>query len=189
VARGALPPVEVLEAEGPVPTSGPDPEALEEAYHSGVAAGRAAVEEAMADERARLSATITEVAALRRRIFDTAEHEVMTLALGVAQRILHREVQLAPDILLAMARVALGRMGDRVEAVIRLHPADLAAVTQGGAPTDGLALEADATVPRGGCQVESGVGSVDLGVDAQLNELSRLLLGEAGAVVDHAHLH
>lgn len=188
--RSVVPMLDALAPDTtPTVASAPDPAALEQAYQAGLAEGRLAAEQVLADERARLAATITEVAALRRRIFDAAEHEVMTLALGVAQRILHREVQLAPDILLAMARVALGRMGDRVEATVRLHPADLAAVTRVGAPSDGLALEADASLPRGGCQVDSGSGSVDLGVDAQLNELSRLLLGDAEGVADHAQLH
>lgn len=177
-----------VEPPAPAPPA-PDPVALDQAFQAGVAEGRAAAEQALTAERARLTATIAEVAGLRRRIFDAAEHEVMTLALGVAQRILHREVQLAPDILLAMARVALGRMGDRVEATVRLHPADVAAVTRAGAPSDGLVLEADPSLPRGGCRVESVVGSVDLGVDAQLTELSRLLLGDAEPVPDHAQLH
>jgi flagellar biosynthesis/type III secretory pathway protein FliH len=35
---------------------------------------------------------------------------------------------------------------------------------------------ADATVERGGCLVESEVGSLDAGVDSQIHEIARALL-------------
>ena len=142
----------------------------------------------MAEERARLVSTVREIGGLRRRVLDEAEHDLMQLAVGMARRVLHREVQLDPDILLSMAHVALRRMGERPVATARLHPEDLAAMTRQNTAVEGLTLVSDPEVPRGGCRLESVVGEVDLGVDAQMTELSRVLLGELSSV-EHVQLH
>ncbi len=181
----------LLAATEEEPTAPPEPsleERLAEAEARGFAEGQMAAEADMAAERARLASTIAEVAALRRRVLDLAEHEVMQVASGMARRILHREVQLDPDILLAMARVALGRLGDQAVATVLLHPLDLAAISATGPAGAGLRLESDASLPRGGCRIKAEHGEIDLGMDAQLDELSRLLIGES-ARVDGAALH
>jgi len=168
---------------------GPSVEAqLAEAYQQGTAHGRESAERLMADERARLVSTVQDIAGLRRRVLEAAEHDVMQLAVGMARRVLHREVQLEPDILLSMAHVALRRMGDRPVATARLHPEDLAAITTQSAVVEGLTLMADPEIPRGGCRLVSSVGEVDLGVDAQMTELSRVLLGELSSV-ERVQLH
>lgn len=170
----------------------PDPptveEQLAEAHAQGVAHGREVAECAFAEERARLLATVHDIAALRRRVLGAAEHDVMQLAVGMARRVLHREVQLDPDILLSMAHVALGRLGDRPVATVHLHPEDLATINQQRMVTEGITLVGDPDVPRGGCRIVSPSGEIDLGVDAQMTELSRVLLGELSSV-DRVQLH
>lgn len=161
---------------------------LAEAHARGVAEGRAAAALALEEERTRIAATVQDIAGLRRRILDAAERDVMQLAVSMARRVLHREVQLDPDILLSMAHVALGRLGHRAVATVHLHPADLAAVAAARPIPDGLTVVADAEVPRGGCRLVSVSGEIDLGVDAQMSELSRVLLGESTGA-PHAHLH
>jgi flagellar assembly protein FliH len=161
---------------------------LAEAVARGVVQGRLEAEPMVLVERERLAATIQEIAALRRRVLETAERDVMQLAVGMARRVLHREVQLDPDILLAMARVALGRLGHRVAATAHLHPDDLAAIDRPGVAIEGLTLRADPDLPRGGCRLVSDAGEIDLGVDAQMSELSRVLLGETSSE-PRAQLH
>lgn len=161
---------------------------LADAHAQGVAHGREVAERAFAEERERLLSTVRDITALRRQVLGAAEHDVMQLAVGMARRVLHREVQLDPDILLSMAHVALGRLGDRPVATIRLHPEDLATINQQAVIPEGVTLVADQEVPRGGCRIVSSSGEIDLGVDAQMTELSRVLLGELSSV-DRAHLH
>jgi len=163
-------------------------EQVAEAYARGVAQGRLEAEQVVLTERDRLADTIQDIAALRPRVLETAERDVMQLAVGMARRVLHREVQLDPDILLAMARVALVRLGHRVVATAHLHPDDLAAIERPGVAIDGLTLRADPDLPRGGCRLVSDAGEIDLGVDAQMSELSRVLLGDTSGE-PHAQLH
>lgn len=161
---------------------------LAEAHARGVAEGRAAAAQELEVERARIAATVQAIAGLRRGVLDAAERDVMHLAVSMARRVLHREVQLDPDILLSMAHVALGRLGHRAVATVHLHPADLASAAVARPIPDGLTVVADAEVPRSGCRLVSASGEIDLGVDAQMSELSRVLLGESTGA-SHAHLH
>jgi flagellar assembly protein FliH len=163
-------------------------EQLAAAYEQGAADAQTRVEEALADERHRLGETIREISALRRKVLDAADHDLMQLAVGMARRILHREVQLDPDVLLAMAHVAIGRLGDRAVVSVHLHPADLAVMSTSGSSREALTLVADLDVPRGGCRLSSEHGEIDLGIDAQMTELARGLLGER-ADRQHANLH
>lgn len=176
------------QADQPDETAGPTvEEQLAEAYAQGAADARVIAEQSVLEERKRLMGTITEIASLRRRVLEAADEDLMQLAVGMARRILHREVQLDPDVLLAMAHVALGRLGDRIVAEVHLHPADLAAMS---APPlrDGLTLVPDLDVPRGSCRLTSAQGEIDLGIDAQMTELSRALIGERPNG-DNARLH
>ena len=63
------------------------------------------------------------------------------------------------------------------------HPADHQHVTAALANTETsgqVTLAADARVPRGGCRVESEYGEIEAGVDAQIQEIARALLGGDG---------
>ena len=92
----------------------------------------------------------------------------------------HREVTLDPDLLIAMARVAMERLGETAQVKVRLHPDDYEAA--GAARVSQLAgsnvmILADAHLGRGGCRIESDMGIMDAGVDAQLQEIAYALLG------------
>ncbi len=47
-----------------------------------------------------------------RQMIHQTERQMVELALAVARRVVHREVTLDPDLLIAMARVALERLGE-----------------------------------------------------------------------------
>ena len=103
---------------------------------------------------------------------------MVQLALALARRILRREVTVDQDLLVAMARVALERLGERGIATIRLNPEDYASTVQrhgdhwAGAR---VTVVADPSVSRGGCMVESEFGFVDASVDAQFEQVAQAL--------------
>lgn len=162
-----------------------DREAFARGYAEGEAAGVAVAARQLDAQHARLAQAIEELAGLRDRLTERTERQVVELALAVAGRILHREVSLDRDLLLVMARVALDRLGDVPAATIRLHPDDEAAVRRGRSdwPQGAIEVVADSSVRPGGCVVQSAAGDVDLGVDAQLREVSTALLGALGGIV------
>lgn len=174
----------------PLPPAPPPVDAARierEAFMKGYAQGeRAGAEAAAARGDAvvrRLTDTVDELRALKGDLVHRTEQQVVQLALAIARRIIHREVSLDRELILTMGRLALERLGTTTAATIRLHPDDYAAVTSGrgdatARPGDTV-IVADPLVRRGGCLVQSEFGLIDLGVDAQVDELAVTLLGEA----------
>jgi flagellar assembly protein FliH len=156
-----------------------------EAFAKGFAQGELAGAEA-AGQRGemmlhRLTQTLEELTQVRAQMIYQTERQMVQLALGVARRVVQREVSLNPDLLIAMARVAMERLGETAQVKVRLHPDDYEAA--GAARVAQLAgsnvmILADAHLSRGGCRIESDMGILDAGVDAQLQEIARALLGE-----------
>lgn len=140
----------------------------------------------------RLTQTIEELAHLRRAMIRQTEQQMVGLALAMAKRIVRREVALDKDFALAMARVALDRLGDRSATVIRLHPEDFAAVA--GRSVEEWAgahvsVEADPTVSRGGCVVQSDLGTVDGTIEAQFDEIAKAVLVQNRDAPDPERTH
>lgn len=162
-------------------------EAFAKGYEQGERAGTEAAGKRGEAMLRRLTETITELTALRASMIRQTETQIVELALGVARRIVHREVSLDRNLMIAIVRVALDRLGESAHVTVRLHPDEFAATGAAGlaelAGTD-ITFTADARVGRGGCRVESEMGMLDAGVDAQIQEIARALLGD-----DHVGAH
>ena len=128
-----------------------------------------------------MSETLEELGSLRQQMIQQTEAQIVRLALTIAKRILRREVSLDQDLTVAMARVALDRLGEHTGATIRLHPDDYA-LTVGQAQeeweSDQVTVVADDSISRGGCRVESAFGFVEASVDAQFEEIEKAVTGD-----------
>lgn len=150
-----------------------------EAFTKGYAQGERAGAEASARRGEatlrRLAQTIEELAGLRGDLVQKTERQVVELALAIARRILHSEVTLDRELLVAMARVAIERLGEHTSATIRLNPDDYASI--GGVNCDSgiVRVVADPLVASGGCLVQSDFGLIDVSLDAQLGEMAAAL--------------
>jgi flagellar assembly protein FliH len=153
-----------------------------DAFGSGYAAGeRAGLEAGTTRAEAmlrRLAQTLDELRALRGTMLRQTEQQMVQLALAISKKILRREATFDQDLLVAMARVALERLGDSSAATIRLNPEDYAhTVQRHGDHWAGSKVKVvpDPGVSRGGCLVESEFGFVDASVDAQFEQVARAL--------------
>jgi flagellar assembly protein FliH len=159
-----------------------------DAFAKGFAQGEKAGMEAAAKRGEamlrRLTQTLDEMTTLRAQMIRETEQQMVSLALAVARRIIHREVSLDRDLLIAIARVALDRLGESATVSVHLNPEDYAATeaarTREWEGTQ-VTVMADARVPRGGCRIESDFGALDAGIDAQIQELAHALLGDEGS--------
>jgi flagellar assembly protein FliH len=164
-------------------------EAFGKGYAEGERAGEAAAASRIEAMLARLAETVGEISDLRLGIMRRSERELVRLALAMAERIVHREIDIDRELLSVMARVAIDRLGEHAVATIHLHPADRDAAIR---RTDALQprsveIVADVNVPRGGCLVRSSFGSIDVGIDTQMRELARALLGDETLQEEPAH--
>jgi len=129
----------------------------------------------------RLTETLDELTSLRAQMIHQTEHQMVQLALAVARRVVHREISLDRDLLVAMARVALDRLGESAQVTVRLSPEDFEATAASRASHwtgTNVTVVADSRVSRGGCRIESDLGVLDAGADAQIQEIARALLGD-----------
>lgn len=147
----------------------------------GIELGRKAEREMLAQsEQHRMSqaaASLTQFAEERQRYLSAVEHEVVELALGIAARILRRESQMDPLLLTGAVRVALGQLSASTQARLRVPAQDFPLWTETLAHLPNLALRpelvAEAKMSTGECALETELGSVDLGLRAQLMEIER----------------
>jgi flagellar assembly protein FliH len=123
--------------------------------------------------------------AQRDAYLERAEHEVVKLALAVAARILRREAQMDPLLLLGAVRVALGQLASTTAARLRVPGAhaDMWREAVALLPSRTLKPEVigEEDMRLGDCQLETDLGSVDLGVRAQLSEIERGFFDNASA--------
>jgi flagellar assembly protein FliH len=111
------------------------------------------------------------------RYFEAVEHEVVKLTMAVAARVLRREAQMDPLLLTGAVRVALGQLSASTQVRLKVPADDLElwAETMEHIPNLAVkpALIAEDGMHLGDCVMETELGSVDLGVRAQLGEIER----------------
>jgi flagellar assembly protein FliH len=196
VAEGAMPAAGRRAAQrvtgaGAVPAMAPagavaapaPPSQEQEIFAKGFAQGQQAAAAAAQQETAalakKLAATLDDLMRVRNEMIRHTEKQMVQLALAIARRVVHREVSIDAGLLVTMMRVALERVSDAARVTVRLHPADhqsVAALAAADASPQ-VTLTADPRIARGGCKVESEYGDIDAGIDAQIQEIARALLG------------
>jgi len=128
---------------------------------------------------AELARLVQQFAAERDRYFERIETEVVRLALAIAARILRREAQTDPLLLLGAVRVALGQLSGATRLRLRVPVAHSSLWNDAVALLPSRAFRpevvSDAAMRLGECILESEFGSVDLAVPAQLAEIERRL--------------
>ncbi|MBV6514573.1 MAG: hypothetical protein HPKKFMNG_00201 [Planctomycetes bacterium] len=121
---------------------------------------------------------------VRTQLLEDARHDLMDLALNMAQRICRRSFEVDDQSVVRLAQEAIALTYDRSALDITLHPDDLAALTQ-QLPTLKSAfsdlgeanLHADCSLKRGEVRVGSRRGLVAVSPDTQLQQMADILLG------------
>ena len=166
----------------------------ERGRQEGRQAEREAQAEALAAETERFNRQLAALASrfeeASERYLRAVEHEVVKLALAVAARILRREAQMDPLLLTGAVRVALGQLAASSEVELRVPAAELELWKEAIRHLPHLATKPAVTAGEGmrlgDCTIASKVGTVDLGVRAQLAEIERGFFDRAGAIETYA---
>ncbi len=126
-------------------------------------------------EQGKILQTCADFRKERQRYFASVVEEVVRLALAIAARVLHREAKIDPMILVSAVRVALERVQQDSGVVLRVAVADEAMWREvpGGGDQARVQLVADERMLAGECVLETKVGTVELGVSAQLEEIEK----------------
>jgi flagellar assembly protein FliH len=151
--------------------------ARREALETGRQAGAGETAAWRAERAAQLTLALREFRAQRDEYLSRVEQEVVRLALAIAERILHREAQMDALLLAGAVRVALGQLADSTEVRLRVPAEQRGLWSEMVRLMPGLPLRpevvADEKLGEAEAVLEAGLGTVDLGVRAQIAEIER----------------
>ena len=163
--------------------------AREQAHSEGFSAGTDQANRDMSDMMATMHNLVDMARVERHKLIESAEPELVRLAMGIAERILHQQIALDRGVVIEMAKVAIARLVDRESVTVRVNPADLERMRQhrdeflNASDIRHLRFVEDQRVDRGGVVVETDGGTIDARISTQLNEAKRVLHIEDDVIV------
>jgi flagellar assembly protein FliH len=130
----------------------------------------------------RLAASTAEVLSMRADLRQRAEADVVHLALSIAKRILHRQLDVDEAALAALARVALERLRRAENYRVSVHPRFASAIQAALPPAQSsqVRVEADPACAPGTLIIHCPDGTIDASIDSQLDEIGRGLCDRLG---------
>ncbi len=155
-----------------------------EGYAAGHREGAAAIREELQREKAAIFDIVGECQQIRSRTIAQAERDVVVLSLAIAEKIIKKHVQNAPEETSYVVQEVVERLQQTDEGVIRVHPSVLKSLGQsrtqdGGRKGDefaGFELVGDTSIAPGGCLVETEFGRLDARLETRMMNLSQALL-------------
>lgn len=118
---------------------------------------------------------------VREKFYKDAEKEIIKLVLSISEKVIGKLVHEHRGIIEAVVEQALERaIGDRI--TVRLNPSDLAELKENKKDfgniidrTKRLAFKEDESIEKGGCVVETEVGTIDARIETQLGAIKKTL--------------
>jgi len=165
---------------------------LSESFEQGLIEGKNLAERGLVNVFRSLRAATEGVQALHEKVMRECEDDLIDLVMMMARKVILREVSLERGILADVVQAAIAALSERCEITIRLNPDDYALVANGPDDsfrrellTERMRLKADPLVLQGGCQIDSEMGTVDAGIDGQLDEIFRRFLEQRTLSIDN----
>jgi flagellar assembly protein FliH len=161
-------------------------------HDEGFAEGREAADGEMNDMLVTMRGLLEMARVERHKLIEGAEPELVRLALGIAERVLHQQIALDRGVVVEMAKVAIARLIDRDTVTVRVHPADLERMREHRdeliaiGDIRNLRVVEDQRVDRGGVVVDTDAGTIDARIGTQLEEARKILHIEDDVIVEPA---
>lgn len=154
-----------------------DTQMREMGRQAGLAEARAKFEAQLAEARTAVANALAEFYRERAQYYRKIERETVQLAMAIARKVIRREAQVDPLLLMGIVRVALDQMEGTTSVVLKAHPETAAVWRQhlGSRldPENRAEIVEDASVPRDGCVLKTAMGTTELGLDLQLQEIEK----------------
>jgi flagellar biosynthesis/type III secretory pathway protein FliH len=164
--------------------SAPDPQRdaqmRETGRQQGFAEARAKFEEQLAQERAAVAKALGDFSRERGEYYRKIEQEAVQLAMAIARKVIHREAQVDPLLLMGIVRVALERMEGATGVVLEVHPEQVPEWRRYLAARLGAEdlpeIAENAALARERCVLRTSMGTAELGLELQLKEVEQGLM-------------
>lgn len=179
---GQAVPAPVEEASPPGPTVAElediERQARQEGYAAGLAEGHAAARQLLDERLARLDALCVAVARPLDDFDKATGQELARLAMVMARRVVARELQLDPALIVQAVREAAAALPSATrELRIAVHPDDLELLRELDASETHWRFGADPALSRGDCMLESARSRLDARVETRLAAVIDAVLG------------
>jgi type III secretion protein L len=144
-------------------------------------------DEAKADVQARAADEIARAKLQAGQVLADSEKDILELALKMAAKIIGRDLERDPDLLLEICANATEAARAAKAMILKVHPDDGKLLREKrprlmeliGRTVD-LAIRDDADVERGGCVIQTEFGVIDGQIRTQVDMLKNLLMPETG---------
>jgi flagellar biosynthesis/type III secretory pathway protein FliH len=152
-------------------------EAYIRGFNKGEKAGFDAAGERVDSLQAMLTSAIEELGRIQKQIQQDGEKEIVDLALVVAERIVRQELTANKEAISAIVQEALKKVEHQQSILIRMNPADIQFLDRSQLPfadngdqpkNNRIRIEADESISRGGCFIETESGDVDARIETQI---------------------
>jgi flagellar assembly protein FliH len=149
--------------------------ARQNGFRQGEAHTQAAMTQRVEQERRAIGDAVEQFAHERRAYFRHVEADVVTLALAIARKLLHREAQIDPLLLSGIVRVALDQIQAGSQVVLRCSSSEqgswqnfLSSLPESNRE---ITLVADEAVEPGRVRIETVAGKAEISLEEQLKEI------------------
>lgn len=165
-------------------------EGRESGYQAGFSEGKTAGDQQIHEE---LKQTISDAAMEASRILKAAqddsqfmiiaaERDIVNIAIMTARKVLDREIDENPMVVLPIVKAALDKVKDQQEVTVRVNSADFELVMQSRHDLQALIgreqpilVQADDSVSMGSCLIDTTSGTVDARIDTQFEAIKQAL--------------
>lgn len=125
-----------------------------------------------------IQAAATAMVHERDRWLSQWEGAAVGLAIAIAEKILHRQLELSPDIAIELMRQTLDVAAGSSQLKLRMHPEDVKLlgphaddVVRAASRCGDVEVVDDPSIARGGCVIETQHGTIDAQIETQLDRI------------------
>jgi flagellar assembly protein FliH len=150
--------------------------AFEKGFRQGEQSGLTTAEEKIDVLIKHHAESILEMGRIKSVLYSQVEREVAKLAIEVAKKIVHREIQVDQDIIQTLVHVALAHVAEKTPVTIHVNPVDYNYISErqtelSHAEGRSITLVADKSIERGGCFIDTDCGDIDARLEEKFHEV------------------
>lgn len=154
-------------------------QAFEQGYAEGERIGKQMGEKMIETVVKRYENSIAELAQAHKGLVEAMEEETVRMSLEISRKIVQRELTMDPDLVAALASVALKRVSGHQSITLRVSRQDFARVRVAVAMVNpAVTVKDDATVERGDFVVDTAQTHLDGRISSQVETIGRALFDE-----------
>ena len=154
-------------------------QAFEQGYAEGERIGKQMGEKMVETVVKRYDNSILQLAESHKAVMECIEEQTVRLALEIARKVVQRELTMDPDIIAALASVALKRVCNHQAITLRVSRQDFGRVRVAIANVNpAITVKDDATLERGDYVIDTAQTHLDGRVASQVDTIGRALFDE-----------